>query len=228
MSYLGGLGAGKGWNKALFFPTPEYLAELLCQDWIFFINNSRVPVAYISSSMSDYLNDFRGYYQTVADGGVPDGQIVGKLNIGLTHANTTFAEKLCEDEQYKILYPAEPEISLGPCQMDCDKVALRVGSGVNYEHAFGLVMLYPKVFSTDKERHEVLHVTDHLPNRLLWDHLVGDIRKNTGPVVATNENREFRTRMRISADAVDVANSHHLLRKFGFSVKRPRSRALKT
>ena len=220
MNYFGGLGAGKGWHTVMLFPTTALLSELLTSSGLrLFVSDKRVPADYQSTTVTEYLVGFQSYLDLVSRGEPPDWQTVGCLSIGLTHSGTAFAEEVCKDTRFKLLYPSEPVITVRPCNIGCDSTSFRIGSGVQHETTFGLELNYPKFFSTAQERHELLHSTDGLQNHQLWLTLTDQIKASTRPVVVTNESREIRTRMRISQGAVPAANAHHLLQRFGFRVK---------
>ncbi len=220
MDYFGGLGSGKGWHSVMLFPTPDFLSELVGdRGVVMFINNSRVPADYRPTPVSDYLVGFQSYYDLVRREESPDWRTVGSLSIGLTHKETSFAEKACKDTRFKLLHPSEPVISVRPCNIVCDGNSFRIGIGIQDETVFGLELSYPKVFSTEREHHEILRSTGDLPNHRLWLKLTEQIKESTRPLVIRNESREIRTRMRISQGAIPVANAHHLLQRFGFKVK---------
>ena len=209
-----------GWHKIMLFPAPDFLSELLSESsLLIFINNGSVPIDYKLTTVADYLADFQRFFDLVGKGKPPDWRTVGRLAVGLTHAGTIFSSKTCKDPHFKLLFPSEPAISVCACNIDCDGNKFRTGIGARSEAAFGLEFTYPKVFSTDQDRHESIHSTEGLSNHQLWLKLSDQIKRCTRPLVATSPTREIRTRMRISPSAKSVANTHHLLQRFGFKVK---------
>jgi hypothetical protein len=219
VSYFGGLGAGKGWNKLHFFIDDTELKQLLSQEQLRLLANGRVRRDYQHTSLDAYLEVYRAYLKHLSVERSPGWNITGPLFISLTQSTSEIVEEPCPDLRYKLLKPVEPVISLSPLEilymdqrlwLDC------IGKDTGY---LGLSMAYPRVVSYRREGHEVLHDTSDFVNAGIYQRLTRFLTSITRPCTLDAPNKTHRTRLRISAGVRPIVAAHPMLREHGLKLR---------
>lgn len=224
-TYFGGIGSGKGWHQLMLFIAPDELYTLLSStDYFLLITNSRVPISYNSTSKEDYRAYYEKYCATVQASQMVTWQITHPLRISLTHVDTNVENELIKGGQYKLLRTSEPVINLMPLQISYEPHQLRVNVSSSDEATFGLVLSFPKVVFYAQSGFEQAQSTDKMCNRTIYDNMVKEVLAISRPCIFQDEERDYRTRIRITAKAKEFAIHHDFLIQhhisLGFSARK--------
>jgi hypothetical protein len=209
MTYFGGLGAGKGWLKYLFLVEPEILEDaLIVSKAALIIVNSRVPADYQSTQRSEYVQMYRDYLEAMM--GSPDAarRASFAVQVGLASSLDKFAPKLCPDERFKLMNPAEPVVNLRPETLHYNEEKGQLSTNVMSKLYFGLELSYPRVVSLSQEKHELLHDATAYSSFAIFESIKSQIHAATVPCKLRSPAREHRTPIRITLGMREKVRSH--------------------
>lgn len=219
VSYFGGLGAGKGWNKYHFFIDETELQQLLSLEPLRLLANGRVERDYQQTPPGAYLDAYHAYLKHLSVDRSLDWKITQPLFLRFTQSASEIVEQPCSDPRYKLLQPVEPVISLRPLEiLYCQqKLWLNcMGKDIGY---LGLSMSYPRVVSYSREGHEVLHDTSDLANAGIYQRLTAFLTSITRPCTLDAPEKTYRTRLRISKSVRPIIEAHPMLREYGIRLR---------
>jgi hypothetical protein len=218
VSYIGGLGAGKGWHKTHFLVEAEELSELLSQERLSLVNTSGwVPRRYIETSLGDYLSSYRRYLEQLRVDPTPAWAIMRDLSISLMASRDILDEDECNDPEHKLLRHREPVIHIAELSVVCVGDRLLVDIMSKDPGYLGLSMTFPRLVSYGAERHQWLHPTDHLLNGILHEKLRTAVMETAGPLSLCSGQKRQRTRVRVSTRCKAWLDEHAYLRRHGLT-----------
>lgn len=222
--YIGGLGAGKGWNKFFFFIDDHELTEVLKKFEIsLVVTNRRTPVGYSETSFGEYIESYQNYLNSFRHSEKIDWKLEDPLYTSITADRGLIWQVPCPDERYILNRASEPLIGLTPTSItylpSYEKLSVdMVGQG-DETTVFGLRLEYPKVVFLSSEGYVVGHPTENFGNFSLFTGLCDEIKRITRSCVICRANRQYRTRIRISDECKKFANSNFMLKKYDLKVK---------
>jgi hypothetical protein len=199
MGYFGGLGAGKGWLKFLFVVDADVLREvLIATKAVLVITNSRIPADYEETPLDEYIAAFSRYLEATLESAEAAQKAGMATCIGMAASLDRFSPRPCPDSRYKLMNCDEPVVNLTPLTLYFDARRGQLCTNVMSNLYFGAEMSFPRVFSLDRERHEVLHETRQVPTYGIFEGVKSRIQKVTKPCKIRSPSREHRTQIRIT------------------------------
>ena len=125
MSYFGGLGAGKGWDKFKFVVTPDELRSVFADlEFWFVVTNRRVNVNYKVDDRTSFFKGYEDYFKRVTSG-LPwdkrkDWEIESNVRLSITRdPNKIIFEDIIDkggirSKEFKLVRPQEPVVNVAP------------------------------------------------------------------------------------------------------------------
>lgn len=228
MSYFGGLGAGKGWNKFKFVLTPAELKEVFeGLDYWFVITNCRVDINYSVNDKISLFDSYKVYFNKITSGQAWDKREDHQIESGVRLSITDDPKKIKFEErrdrkgelsrEFKLVRHQEPVINISPFYLLYEQNKLTIET-MNEEGILGLELSFPKFFSLDSERHEQLHETSNFSTRKLFAELASRIAARTRKSKLISPTKLFKPNFRISADSIEMSNRNYYLRKNDLSL----------
>lgn len=223
MSYFGGLGAGKGWDKFKFVLTPADLRSIFENlNYWFVITNSAVVIDYSITDKDSLFENYKRYYNKIVSGEPrttkEDSQIESGIRISITDSPAKISfEEICSkkgtvSKEFKRVVVQEPVVNVTPFYLAYENEQLTIQS-YNEEGALGLEFNYPKVVSFDFEQHAALHDTTANSNKLLFDNLIARIKERARKAKLVSPAKGFRPNFWISEDSLEEVNRNYYLRR---------------
>ncbi|MDB5337396.1 MAG: hypothetical protein JWN70_3015 [Planctomycetaceae bacterium] len=181
-----------------FVIEPEELRQVLSTVGPVLIHNGRVPIAYASTSLTEYIDAYAQYIDAMLETTEVPWRKVANTHIYIGASLDHFTWETCPDASYKVWRTDIPVASLGPQELyyDATRGQLRTDTGSTL--SFGAKFVFPKVISLDGDRHEILHETRHFPTYDIYMQIKSLIDKLTIPCKIRSPSRDHRPPIRIS------------------------------
>jgi hypothetical protein len=213
MSYFGGTGAGKGWNSFNFLISTIELEKVLYNlNTILIVFNSRVEINYDSTKVNEYVNNYDKYINKIFDGSMfvrkNDWKIVSSINMGLLGDRSILTWNTIEKyPEYKKCDLARPIPTLSPMCIFSNGKILSL-STFNEEGYFGIQLNYPKCYSLDKDKHEILYETKDEPEFILYNEIVSMLKNFTKRYSFTLNKIYKKPNIFLSNAVLPIINNH--------------------
>ncbi len=199
MGVFGGLGAGKGWLKYLFVVDPDVLHEVLIETKpILVITNSRVAADYQATPLDEYIAAYSRYLEAMLESAEAAQKAAMATYMGLAASLDRFSPKPCPDSRFKLMNSDEPVVNLGPLMLHYDAHRGQLCTNVMSSLYFGVELSFPRVFSIDRDKHEILYETGELATYGIFEGVKSRLQKVTKPCKIRSPSREHRTPIRIT------------------------------
>jgi hypothetical protein len=217
--YFGGLGAGRGWHKFLFFIDGDELKSVFDNHNFSILANTRQSRDYRETPKQEYLPLYDKYIQYFQD----SKSLENPYNLIVWLTNTKkivqYVPISVSDGDFNRIDFSEPSVGVSPLFILYDerKKLLVDIFGSNNCH-FGLELQFPKVVSYSDESHKLLHSTEGCSNFKLFGDLVNDIKSITKPCRIKDINMVRTTRIRISDTCKEMANNNDFFVKNNLTV----------
>lgn len=225
MSYFGGLGAGKGWNKFNFILTPQEFESIFDKlKFYFVITNSRVSIDYTQTDQKFIFDSYKDFFNEVIIGKKELDRkeqwfYESKIRISITDDINKISFKEIIDKkdvlsnEFKLVHPTEPVINISPFYLTFskDKESLSVAY-MNTEGTIGLELTFPKVVSFSDDKFSSVVDTQQFNNYLLFNDLVKNIKALSNKAKLQSSTKLYRPNFWISAEAKTVINENRYLK----------------
>jgi hypothetical protein len=223
MSYFGGLGAGKGWNKFKFVLTPDELVEIFkdLEYWLV-ITNRRVDIDYCVNDKTSLFDSYENYFGKITSGQPWNKKEAWQIESGVRLSITQDPKKIKFEEmrdrkgelskEFKLVRPEEPVINISPFYLLYGQNELTIQT-MNDEGILGLELTFPKVITLSNERHERLHDTSTFSNNKLFEELTARVKERTRKAKLTSPTKIFKPNFWISSNSFERINRNHYLIK---------------
>jgi hypothetical protein len=226
MAYFGGTGAGKGWNTFNFLISADELEEILLNlKTKLLIFNSRVKNNYQFTSIDTYTAKYKDFLDKIFDGTKYDRKIDWKKASSLYRGLLIDTEILTWQQiekypEFKTCNLDRPIPTLSPLCICTNGKSLSL-STMNETGYFGLQLQYPKCYSLDEDKHEILYKTDNeleFSMYMEFTNLVKSISKGYKFEIAV---KEIRPNLLISKKILPMVNNHWYLKENHLSIAIP-------
>lgn len=209
MSYFGGLGSGKGWNKFNFILTPEQFESIFRElKFYFVITNTRVAIDYTTTDKSCIFDGYKDFFNEIIIGKKEYDRkehwfYENKIRISITDDINKIDFKEIIDKKgsisdaFKLVYPTEPVLNISPFYLTYseNKESLSIAY-MNTEGTIGLEITYPKVVSFSTDKFNSVIDTQQFNNQLLFNDLINNIK-------ALSNKAKLQSRSKISPKLLD-------------------------
>lgn len=214
-----------GWNKFNFLISPKEMEQILTQ-YHLVISNEHVPVDYMESPISEYIQTYSQLYGLLMSG----EKIIWKRDYPLfIHRAVTSDLLSCqyghiheyEGKQYKSADFDEPAVTISPFCLTFykdSKQQTRCSTEYSYicypEFFMGMQLSYPKKIQYQiKDGYEELKTTQGLKSFKDYEELKGAIKKITTPLTVVVSEGLKKVNVRISDEAKKKLNDCYSFRQ---------------
>lgn len=225
MSYFGGLGAGKGWNKFNFILTPtEFESVLENLKFYFVTTNTRVAIDYKKTDTSYIFDGYKDFFNEILIGKKEldrkeHWSYESKIRISITDDIDKISFKQIIDKkgilssEFKSVNPTEPVINISPFYLTFskDKESLSVAY-MNTEGTIGLELTYPKFVSFLTDGDNSIIDAHAFNNYNLFNNLVKNIQSISNKAKIQSPAKLYRPNFWISPEAKKVINENRYLK----------------
>lgn len=225
MSYFGGLGSGKGWNKFNFILTPKEFESIFRElKFYFVITNTSVAINYKATDKAYIFDSYKDFFNEILIGKTALDQkkqwsYEKKIRISITDDlhKINFKEIIdkqgLRSDEFKLVDPTEPVINISPFYLTFskDKESLSIAY-MNVEGTIGLEMTYPKVVSFSTDKFNSVVDTSQFNNTLLFNDLIKNIKALSAKAKLQSSTKLYRPNFWISPEAKKLINENHYLK----------------
>jgi hypothetical protein len=207
--YFGGLGAGRGWHKFLFFIDGDELKTLFENHTFSIIANGRQSRDYRDTPKQEYLSLYETYMRYFKNSKSLENRY--DLIIMLTNKKEIiqYLPISVSDGEFNRIEFLEPIVSISPLTILYEeKKKLWIDIMGSNDFHFGLELQFPKLVSYGDEGYKLIHPTEGYSNFKLFNDLVKEIKSITKPCRIKDSNIVRTTRIRISETCKQMANNN--------------------
>jgi len=231
MSYFGGLGAGKGWNKFNFILTPKEFESIFSElKFYFVITNTRVAIDYTATDKSYVFDGYKDFFNEIMIGNKEYDRkehwlYEDKIRISITDDISKIGFKEIIDKKgsvsnkFKLVEPTEPVIDISPFYITFSehKESLSIAY-MNTEGTIGLELTYPKVVSFSTDKFNSVVDTNQFNNTLLFNDLIKNIKALSSKAKLQSSTKLYRPNFWISPEAKKVINENRYLKSNSLTI----------
>lgn len=225
MSYFGGMGSGKGWNKFNFILTPPEFESIFEElKFYFVITNTRVPIDYTATNTSYVFDSYKDFFTKIIIGNKEYDRkehwsYESKIRISITNNISKIGFKEIIDKEgtisdaFKLVDPTEPVINITPFYLTFseNKESLSIAY-MNTEGTIGLELTYPKVVSFSTDKFNSVIDAQQFNNQLLFNDLIKNIKALSNKAKLQSSTKLYRPNFWISPEAKKVINENRYLK----------------
>lgn len=231
MSYFGGLGSGKGWNKFNFILTPTEFESIFKElKFYFVITSTRVPIDYTATDKSCVFDGYKDFFTKIIIGNKEYDRkehwsYENKIRISITDDINKISFKEIIDKKgtisdaFKLVYPTEPVINISPFYLTFseNKESLSIAY-MNTEGTIGLELTYPKVVSFSADKFNSVIDAQQFNNQLLFNDLIKNIKALSNKPKLQSSTKLYRPNFWISREAKKLINKNRYLKSNGLII----------
>lgn len=225
MSYFGGLGSGKGWNKFNFILTPQQF-ELIFSEFKFYfvITNTRVAIDYTATDKSYVFDGYNDFFNEIIIGKKEHDRkqhwfYENKIRLSITDDINKIGFKEITDEEgcisatFKLVNPTEPVINITPFYLTFSEnnESLSIAY-MNTEGTIGLELTYPKVIRFSNDKFNSVIDAQQFNNHQLFNDLLKNIKALSTKAKLQSKTKLHRPNFWISTEAKKVINENRYLK----------------
>ncbi|KQB39578.1 hypothetical protein [Flavobacterium aquidurense] len=231
MSYFGGLGAGKGWNKFNFILTPQQFESIFSElKFYFVITNTRVAIDYTATDKSYVLDGYKDFFNEIIISNKEYDRkdhwsYENKIRLSITDDINKIGFKEIIDKKgivsdaFKLVDPTEPVINITPFYLTFleNNQSLSIAH-MNTEGTIGLELTYPKVISFSNDKFNSVIDTQQFNNHQLYNNLINNIKALSNKAKLQSSTKLYRPNFWISPEAKKVINENRYLKSNSLTI----------